>query len=309
MTDARALQALAGELEQSLALLEDYRQEEDGTLSGEPLPSLLEQCLALSTQEAPPAPLRSIHHFACSGGTLMSKGLAALPNVVALSEIDPLSRQMLQPSAASVEFAPTDLIWWLRHATREVDEQMLVDVFRAGLRVAYERLDQGGKCLLLRDHAHSQFCREIDPDSRPTLYEMLAEAFPVLSLVTVRHPLDSFLSLQSNGWVHFQPDTLEEYSLRYLKFLDRHAGLPVVKYEDFVEDPEAVLQQMAEILQLPFNPLVLDLLPLMRLSGGSGRVGAKIALRPRRELPLNLEEARGQSLAYRTLCDRLSYTP
>ncbi|NEU34237.1 sulfotransferase family protein, partial [bacterium LRH843] len=90
-----------------------------------------------------------------------------------------------------VDFAPTDLIWWLRHAMRHSDEAMLVDVFRAGLHVAHERLAQSGQRLLLRDHAHSQFCRDVDADSRPTLHEMLVSEFPVLSVVTVRHPLDS----------------------------------------------------------------------------------------------------------------------
>lgn len=309
MTDERALSALVGDLEQSLALLDDYRQADNGNLPAEQLPSLLEQCLSLTADYQGPAPVRSIHHFACSGGTLMTKCLTALPNVVTLSEIDPLSRQMLNPAGHAVRFAPTDLIWWLRNATREVDEDMLVDVFCAGLRVAHEKLSQNGHHLLLRDHAHSQFCRNLDPDSRPTLHEMLTAAFPVLSLVSVRHPLDSFLSLRSNGWVHFHPDTLEEYSQRYLMFLDRHAGLPVVKYEDFVTDPEAILTQMSELLRLPFNPMALDLLSVVRLSGDSGRASSRIALRPRRELPADLEAARGQSPAYTDLCDRLSYEP
>lgn len=309
MTDERALSALVGDLEQSLALLDKYRQADNGNLPAEQLPSLLDQCLSLTADRQGPPPLRSIHHFACSGGTLMTKCLTALPNVVTLSEIDPLSQQMLDLTGQSVPFAPTDLIWWLRHATRNVDEDMLVDVFCAGLRVAHEQLSQNGHHLLLRDHAHSQFCRAIDPDSRPSLHEMLTAAFPVLSLVSVRHPLDSLLSLRSNGWIHFQPDTLEEYSQRYLMFLDRHAGLPVIKYEDFVADPETVLIQMSELLDLPFNPMALDLLSVVRLSGDSGRASTKIALRPRRKLPADLEDARGQSPAYNALCDRLSYAP
>lgn len=307
MTDERVLMALVGELEQSLALLDDYRQAEDNSLPSERLPSLLEQCQALCDDCPDPQPLRSIHHFACSGGTLMARCLAALPNVVILSEIDPLSRMQVTPAGQPLSFAPTDLIGSLRHAARGVDEDMLAEVFSAGLRVVHERFAANGHYLLLRDHAHSQFCTRQSPETRPSLQEILKGAFPVLSLVTVRHPLDSFLSLLSNGWVHFQPDTLEEYSRRYMMFLDRHARLPVVKYEDFVADPETVLARMGSLLELPFSPVALDIQQVVRLTGGSGRSEGRIAPRQRRELPAGLDDARGESPTYAALCARLSY--
>ena len=36
--------------------------------------------------------LRTIHHFACTGGTVISKCLAALPQVMLISEINPINR-------------------------------------------------------------------------------------------------------------------------------------------------------------------------------------------------------------------------
>lgn len=306
MTDARALQALMGELEQSLALLGDYRQGQ-GELSAEPLPSLLEQCQALCDTRPDPEGVRSIHHFACSGGTLITKCLGALPNVVTLSEVDPLSRMQATTPGRPLAFAPTDLIRGLRHAVRGVDEDMLVAVFTAGLRAAQERLSARGHYLLLRDHAHSQFCTFEDPESRPTLHDILQRGFALRSLVTVRHPLDSFLSLRSNGWIHFEPGTLEEYSRRYIRFLEHHAGVPLVKYEDFVADPAPVLEHMSRILELPFSPMALDILQVVPMSGDSGRAGGRIAPRPRRQLPPDLDAARHDSPAYADLCERLSY--
>ncbi|MEA5392276.1 hypothetical protein VB738_13520 [Cyanobium gracile UHCC 0139] len=40
---------------------------------------------------APPV-VRTLHHVACSGGTLISRYLAALPDVVLLSELNPANR-------------------------------------------------------------------------------------------------------------------------------------------------------------------------------------------------------------------------
>lgn len=279
-------------------------------MSPRPDPQAVRDALAAARaalEMSPPSPLRSIHHFACSGGTLMTKCLGALPNVVTLSEIDPLSRLQLSPPDRPQAFAPTDLIRGLRHATRSIDEAVLVDIFTAGLRVAHQRLSPLGQHLLLRDHAHSQFCTLEGPASRPTLHAILSADFPLLSVLTLRHPLDSFLSLRRNGWVHFRPNTLEEYCQRYMLFLDSHAGVPQIKYEAFVADPQAVLAQMAALLDLRPVPGAMDLLDMVQLSGDSGRSGKVIAPRPRRPLPADLAREQQTSPAYAALCARLGY--
>lgn len=240
---------------------------------------------------------------------MISKCLAALPNVITLSEIDPLSRLHLSAPGRAQAFAPTDLIRGLRHSVRPVDEEILTEIFVAGLDVARTRLGQNAQHLLLRDHAHSQYCTREAPDARPSLHQILAAHFPVLSVLSVRHPLDSFLSLRRNGWVHFRPNTLEEYCRRYLLFLDDHAALPLIKYEDFVADPPAVLARMAEMLQLSYAPQALELLEMVQLSGDSGRGGKKIAARPRRPIPDALKPERTAAPSYAALCQRLDYTP
>lgn len=302
--------ALLHSLDEALEMLREYSQNaEDVEVPAEPLPSLLEQCETVCAGFEGPPPLRSIHHFACTGGTLMSKALFALPNTVVLSEIDPLSEVMLS-TTDKVPFAPTDLIFALRHSVRPVEEETIIATFLAGLTAAKTGLEKDGRHLILRDHAHSQFCKEgVDFDARPTLREMVADRFDLRSVLTMRHPLDSFLSLVSNKWVHFVPDTLEEYAKRYLAFLDRHEGVPVILYEDFTVDPNAVLQRMCEHLELKFSPLATDLVGAVRMSGDSGRRDAQIGPRPRREVPEEIEAQRGTSVSYRALCKRFGYAP
>ncbi|KPQ05528.1 MAG: hypothetical protein HLUCCA12_14745 [Rhodobacteraceae bacterium HLUCCA12] len=277
--------------------------------SSEPLPSLLEQCEAACAAAPAPQPLRSIHHFACTGGTVMSKALFALPNTVVLSEIDPLSTIMVS-SEGKVPFAPTDLIFGLRHSVRPVEDRVIIDSFLAGLEVAKTGLEKSGRHLVLRDHAHSQFClQSVDPAARPTLLEMVSTRFDLRAVVTMRHPLDSFLSLTKNGWVHFSPSTLEAYAHRYLAFLDRHEGLPVILYEDFAVDPNAALRRMCGHLDLPFSPLAADLIGAIRLSGDSGRKEGPIGPRPRRNVPAEIEAQRHDSPSYIALCNRFAYSP
>ncbi len=307
MTESSAT-ALVSTLDEALDLLRPYRTDDPaGRTPAEPLPSLLDQCEAALATIAGPPPLRSIHHMACTGGTLISRCLAALPNTVLLSEIDPLSRMHMSEVP---HFSPTDLLRGFRQSVRPVSEDDLIAIFAAAVETASQRLGAKGQHLIIRDHAHSHFATDTNPDTRPTLHEMLAALGRVCSVVTVRHPLDSFLALLVPGWEkHLEPPTLGEYARRYTLFLDRHAGLPIVTYEDFVADPDGKLQQLSALLDLPYHPLATQFIDAVTLTGDSGRTGSVIAPRPRRPVPEAVEAQRQESPAYQALCARLGYTP
>lgn len=292
-------------LEGALDMLAEYADApiDDGTH----LPSLLEQCEALTQAEPKIEPVRTLHHFACTGGTLISKCLAVMPNVTVLSEIDPLSPLIALPKIPA--FAPTDLIYGARRALRPLSDDATVDVFKASLEALHKAFQDQGSYLCLRDHAHSQFCTDANGKERPTLDEIVAEILPVKSVVTVRHPLESYLSLIKNRWQHFSPATIEEYSKRYMLFLDRYKGVPVFRYEDFVAAPDDVLNKICDELALPFIEGAESMHQLVSLSGDSGRKSDKISARPRRPVPTDLAEQIKHSRTYTSLCARLEYAP
>lgn len=306
-------EALAREIESALDLLSEFRSDPGDVLTEillpeERLPGLLAQCESLCAETAGPPVIRTIHHFACTGGTLISKVLAALPGSVLLSEIDPLSRMGLAPPGKRPAFAPSDLLYGLKHSVRELPDEVLISTFLAAVTAMQTSLSAEGYRLILRDHAHSQFCTRIDPASRPDLGAILARSFTLRSVVTLRHPLESFLSLQRAGWRHFTPFTLEEYCRRYRLFLGHYRDLPLVRYEDFVTEPEQGLRQLCDLLDLPFSPLALDLSGIVRISGDSGRGGGRIEPRPPKPVPADLA-AELQSDAYRALCAEYGYDP
>ncbi|SEO23337.1 Sulfotransferase family protein [Gemmobacter aquatilis] len=305
MNDDHQTRVLLETVETALSLLSEYSDTTPTPSIADPLPSLLEQCLAL-TVPTEPEPLRTVHHFACTGGTVICKLLGALPNAVLLSEIDPLSTMNFWPDKPL--FAPTDLVLNLRQSSRSVEEAVLVDVFLGGLVRMKERLAHVGQRLILRDHAHSQFCTTQDDQKRATLLDMLQPHFALRSLVTVRDPVDSYLSLVGHDWHrHFCPATLEEYAQRYMRFMDRHRDVPVIRYEDLLADPVAVLADMCTILALPHDPAALDLFPSIRLTGDSGRSGNQLAPRIRRAIPEALAREIAESPSLPLLCGRLGY--
>jgi hypothetical protein len=275
-------------------------------VTSDPLPSLLEQCqqacAEISARE--PEPIRTIHHFACTGGTLICKQLAVMPNTYVLSEVDPLSLM-----ARDISFAPSDLVHQLRMGIRDVDDQLLVKTFIAGLQVIYDWACNHGARLVLRDHTHSQFCWGADIRKGTSLIELLQDDFQIRGAVTVRHPLDSYLSLDRLNWASFTPKTFEEYCRRYLAFLEIYQTSPLFKYEDFVADPETVTQAICTALALPFDAGFTDISSLVHLSGDSGRTGGRISARPRREIPERIAQECQNSKSYWLLCQRLDYEP
>jgi hypothetical protein len=257
--------------------------------------------------EALGEPVRTIHHFACTGGSLITKCLTCLPNVLVLSEVDPLST--LQPNRLEVEFAPTDVIRLLGYNAREVDDALREDVFLSSLLAIQKYTTRIGQRLLVRDHSHSRYCTDLLGSIRYPLLATVQRRFDTRSVVTVRHPLDSFVSLRENGWLHFRPGTLEEYCRRYLVFLDDHESLQLFRYEDFVSTPSKVLEDMSGILDLPFTEDYATCLSVVRLTGDSGRSGSRISVRERRPVSEDIKVQADSSRNYEILCGRLGYEP
>lgn len=247
-------------------------------------------------------PVRTIHHFACTGGTLIAKCVAAMPNTQVLSEVDPLSRM-----TDNRTFAPTDMVKLARASTRPVDSGLLIDIFLRSLSAIYDDAHDKGVRLVLRDHAHSQFCVQHYAGDRPTLREIVGQQYRTRSVVTVRHPLDSYLSLVKNRWLTFEPQTIEEYVQRYLAFLDRYEGCPTFRYEDIVANPVTTVAELCAALDLPFNNSFAETFSIYQLSGDSGRRGSIISARPRRAAPEDLAAEAARSAGMIKLCRRLRY--
>lgn len=272
-----------------------------------PLPSLLDQCHRLTERVAAGSePIRTVHHFACTGGTLILKCLSSMPNTGVLSEVEPHSRM---PLAVGHKFFPTDLTQLLRLGVYPTTEALEAEIFLNGFSAIYNDSLKKGLRLIVRDHAHSKYCLGTDVSDSTSLRELLLRRFPVKSIVTVRHPLDSYLSLVQNDWLHFEPQTLEEYCLRYHRFLQDHADCMRFKYEDFVEQPDAETERMCEALALPFNQGFGDVFFVYRLSGDSGRSSDRIGKRERRPVPDQIQQQRQDSGSYKDLCAQLGYEP
>jgi hypothetical protein len=258
-------------------------------VKGDPT-KLVDDCIALLQNSLTSAraknvvePVRTIHHLSCTGGTLIAKCIAALPNTLLLNEVDPLSSMPFDNGKS--RFTPTDMVALLRQGDTRPSQEAIIKMFVQ--QIAFLRKDNAsiGRALVVRDHSHSQFLVDDIVSDRPTVRAMLLETMPVRSIVTVRNPIDSYLSMQKHGWdKHFSPPTFEEYCRRHLIFLDKYKKIDIYRYEDFVAEPEKVMKKMCGALDLNYSEKFTRLFGAFQFSGDSGRSGDVIEARARREV-------------------------
>lgn len=255
-------------------------------------------------QPQPPV-LRSVHHLACTGGTLISKVIASLPGVALISEVNPLNRN-------SAGFHPSNPLLLLEQAWRPLRPDQIRPAFQAEISQALRICADADHTLVLRDHSHSDFCRGSEPQRDVLLLSWLRPHHRFRPLRTLRHPLDSWLALVHAGWhTQFQPSTLLEYCRRQQAFLDATDAMPQLHYEDFCTAPLSGLEQICDALLLPFDPTALERFGNVHLSGDSGRRNTeRIEPRPRRAIPESIQAELADPATHQalgSLCDRMGY--
>ena len=262
------------------------------------------------------APIRVVHHWACSGGTIISRSLAQLPRVVLLSEVHPLAHLRLHPPSSG--YQPTDVVQQLSLARNGRDPALCIAAWQGSIVALQEATSQHNQVLVLRSHSHIDFfCGGLAAEESMVSRSLRAKA-ELLELLTVRHPLDSWLSILTNQWHrHFAGGDLESFCRRALRMLDACRAMPWLRYEEFSLNPASALQAMANVLQLePINSsLQNDDIQTIQLSGDSGRRADVISARPRRPILENqksdIQKALdgGADSSYLRLCHRLGYNP
>lgn len=253
-----------------------------------------------------PVIVRSIHHFSCAGGTMLAKCIASMANTIVLNEVDPLSDIPFRGELD--QFKPTDIAALLHQSGSPPDPSLLAGLFSNSIKQVSEHLNSLGKTIVLRDHTHGHFLYGAGRDNQFTLKTILAEAdVATISLVTVRHPARSYQSMVKAGWdAHLTPNTFEEYCNRYLSFLEAYSGTPIVRYEDFVADPEKVMQTICDLLDLQYFDGFQDVFDSFKFSGDSGRSSGVIEARPPSPIADDIKQQMNSS-AYRDLVRNLGY--
>ena len=267
--------------------------------------SLLSRCEAVCEryQTTIKPKLRIVHHLACSGGTLISKCLASMPNVYLLSEVHPFS--YLAYGEGKPSYSPSDFIVLSHYARVPKQRELAAKLFKQSVDTSYQHIDKLGGILVLRDHTHSDYCTHTELPDKSTLYSLLEEDYDIESVLTIRDPIDSYISLVKNNWVHFSPKNFDEYCRRILVMLEQFHLKQIFKYEDFIQQPKQVIAKLSESLSLPFDDSFEDIFGSITLTGDSGRSTEFIEVRSR-DIDCEVEKKMKSNNQYIKIADFLN---
>lgn len=267
--------------------------------------------VASSVRPDPAKPrLRILHHLARTGGTLVSRCLGAMHGVVLLSEVHPFGIRQNNPLAQAQS-------WYGLFDDAECRE--LEATGGMSFAEAIARIEQAatrrGATLVVRDWPHLDFTGvpwEANPPFRLRTAEALAARFELVQVATVRHPLDSWLSLSAQPIMRGRLD-LDRYMLGVRRFAETAAAFGFVRYEDVCAEPGRAIADLCRRLDLAFDPSFVERYAgWTRVTGDTGPVGdtrggGAIRDIPRRRVEGALLERLGDHTDYREALRIMGY--
>ncbi len=249
------------------------------------------------------AVIRIIHHLSSSGGTVISKCLAALPSVVLAGELHPTTMtglwnpydvfQVVQTSGVGLKFT---------------DKQLKAEFLRR-MKVFLAIAERNERIIVIRNHAHSDYLGK-HATGRLAIRDVLGDAgYELSEACTIRDPVDAWLGMIDNDFHRFL-SSFDEYCSKVEHFLSNFENTSIVRYEDFTRDPAGTLLILCERLRLKFDPAALEKFSKARLSGNSGRAARSKKIEPLQRRPFHADFSDEVLRAehYRHLAERFGYS-
>lgn len=255
--------------------------------------------------------LNTIHHMPATGGTIISKAIAAVTNSILLSEINPAA-SIHDPNNV-LKFKPAGLLEHLVNASGEISPKLKRKYFLCQLEICMTRAMYLNRPLLLREHSIGAFKF---PVNRSVLLKYLdEESITHQSILSVRHPLDSFISSLKRGWLKrltSDGKNFEEYCqslLMFSEYMIARPGAGVIRYEDFCIAPDTAMKAAGEIYGLDIELDNMKNVMSIPATGLSGRKSETIEVRERQDVSESLSAEAHSSVTYQEYCARFGYEP
>lgn len=239
----------------------------------------------------------TLHHFACSGGTIISRMIGGLDRAVVLSEIH-VDRNLPQRWNPLWQFkASYGLI-------KPEDQDDLDRVFLEEIKAIQKICKRENRVLFIRDHFHHDTIDKRQMRSRTS--EVLSQAFNVKRIYTYRDPMEIWSSMRLHNWQ--RNVTLEQFLQIFLDAFDYFSDALQLSYHDACTDPKGFTRAVFDYAGMSGMDGDLIGKPDERehYTGGSGRQSEKLSARPTRWGILSdaeIEFLSGSAL-YQACCER-----
>jgi hypothetical protein len=219
--------------------------------------------------------------FARSGGTVLNQCLGSLPNVLMLSEVNPLGGGWGREGENSYTTVKTQAKQWY-----QID--LTAEHFGSAVLELGDICKDRSLDLVVRDWSFVNFVPCSDngwnPPNRFLTLEALEDKCRVIPFAFVRNAIDVWLSRGGPMEAFFG------YYLRYVKSIVKR-GITVFKYEDFCEEPGTAIRRICGFTGLKYSESYKNYAAFNKVNGDvqnpfvsrGGRLG-EIRRLPRRDL-------------------------
>ena len=180
--------------------------------------------------------------FARSGGTILNKCLGSIPNVVMLSEVNPMGGGSSGDSN-------------LRTVKEQAKQWYGIDIksddFAEGILELYEHCNNNNKHLIIRDWSYINFVpfslNSYKCPSKFLTLEALDGKVDLKPFAFMRNSIDAWASLGAR-----KP---KKYFPHYRKFAETiiDENIPYFKYENFCEDPDNLMKEICSYIGIDYS--------------------------------------------------------
>lgn len=270
--------------------------------------------------------VRLLHMMARSGGTIIAKCIGVMPRVVMLSEVHPAVPGLMHTPSTKKTKNALGVLWsfdplrqadqWYGLLTAEDKDRIRASrsvlPFDESVAMIERRARDRGLALVIRDWAHLDFLGEPflpDPPGRFAAVGTLAPRFRLLRAITVRHPIDQWLSMRNLPMLR-EEIPLEAYLRGCRRFAEEAVKLGFTRFEDFAADPQRHVRELCSQLELEFDAGFVQRWPGYKtITGDVGGSRAQTSISPpaRRAVEEPLLERFGRNEDYRATVDLLGY--
>jgi hypothetical protein len=189
--------------------------------------------------------------------------------------LDTIILSEVHPYRLIERFDPFDPVQTLLLHNKFNNLRLIKTEFLNRIEKVLKLTDKEGYKIVLRDHTHSDYL--IANDSKQTINKMslinvLKSNYDTLSILTIRNPVDTYLSLTKNKW-NTSNLSFENYCERFLQMCKTYEKIncKIIRYEDFCNNPNETMKLICKILKLDFNKDFLNSFYLVKTTGNSGR--------------------------------------
>lgn len=264
-----------------------------------------------------------IHTLARSGGTVMSRNIAAMENVDLYSEIHhkgPSSQAKYEPRNSRLKYniKLQANVWFgyyneaMKHELANADT---IDNSTEEIIDTIELSFGDGQVPVLREWSHMDFFGDpfLKPAGESLLRQALGDKYHLTTAVFIRHPLGTWLSFHMSAPLRETYGTAEglrNFIRKYRSYAEYFSDEAQIKYRDFMSDQDGTTREICDRLQIDFDPDYKSRLSdFKNITGDPAGAGYVEYRNFSREFSKDILNAVAGDPDYIALCAMLDYDP